>query len=135
MDAFWITLLSIAAGAIGYLIATFWVRPILRYKDLKYQVASDLVFYANAIRLQKQDGTLRTDTLARVDANRRHAADLTAIDLDLPKWYHWWLKTHDENPGPAASALTGLSNEFDPKTATELIAEVKRCLRMSLHRP
>jgi hypothetical protein len=62
MEQFWITLLSIVAGAGGYLIATFWVRPILRYKDLKYQIASDLVFFANAIELQKLDGSLREDT-------------------------------------------------------------------------
>lgn len=75
MDQFWITLLCIMAGAMGYLIATFWVRPILRYREMKSQVASDLVFFANAIELQKLDGSFREDTLLRKDANRRCAAD------------------------------------------------------------
>jgi hypothetical protein len=135
MDQFWITLLSIAAGAAGYLIATFWVRPILRYKDIKYQVASDLVFFANAIELHKLDGSLREDTLKRQDVNRQRASDLAAIYDYLPTWYRCWLQKSKEDPKRACSELIGLSNESDVKEAKQRIQNIKACLRISLERP
>ena len=132
MEQFWITLLSIVAGAGGYVIVTFWVRPILRYKDIKYQIASDLIFFANSIELQKLDGSLREDTLARKDANRRRAADLAAIYGDLPCWYRRWLQRRKEHPKHASSELIGLSNESDREEARARIENVKERLRMSL---
>ena len=135
MEQFWITLLSITAGAAGYLIVTFWVRPILRYRDIKYQIASDLVFFANAIQLQKLDGSLREDTLARQDANRHRAADLKAIYSYLPAWYRCLLKQRNEDPLEASSELIGLANESDPKEAKERIKSVKKYLRIPLDRP
>jgi hypothetical protein len=135
MEQIWITLLSIVAGAGGYLIATFWVRPILRYKDLKYEIASDLVFFANAIELQKLDGSLREDTLTRKDANRRRASDLAAIYDYLPAGYRRWLQKHKEDPKRASSELIGLSNELDVKEAKRRIQSIKACLRISLERP
>lgn len=134
MDQFLITLLSVIAGAIGYLIVTFWVRPILRYRDIKYQVASDLVFYANAIELTRGDGSLREDTLARREANRSHAADLAAINGYLPFWYRWWLRKN-EDPEIASSQLMDLSNESNPEEAKERIKNVKKYLRIHLKRP
>jgi hypothetical protein len=129
MDQFWITLLSIMAGAMGYLIATFWVRPILRYGEIKSQVASDLVFFANAIELQKLDGSFREDTLLRKDANRRCAADLKAIYFELPRWYRLWLKRRSENSGEASSELIGLSNSSSRDEAKDYIQKVKEHLR------
>ena len=135
MNHFWSTLLSIMAGAMGYLIATFWVRPILRYRDIKSQVASDLVFFANAIELQKLDGSCREDTLQRKDANRRCAADLKAIYFELPGWYRLLLKWRSENPGEASSELIGLSNSSSRDEAKDCIQKVKGYLRLPLERP
>jgi hypothetical protein len=130
-DQFWITLLSIAAGAIGYLIATFWVGPILRYRNIRNKVAADLIFFANAIQLQKLDGTAREDTLARKDANRRRVADLVAINNDLPPWYRWWLVRRNEDPKRASPELIGLSNESDPRKARVRVEKVKKYLGIS----
>src|SRR6266480_1132334 len=110
MEQFLITLLSIGAAAVGYLIVTFWVRPILRYRETKYRVAADLVFFANAMELQKQDGTLREDTLRRKDSNRRCASELKTIYSDLPFWYRFLLERLKENPIEASADLIGLSN-------------------------
>jgi hypothetical protein len=110
LKEFWVTLLSIAAGAVGYIVVTFWVQPILRYRDIKYQVAADLVFFANALELQKQNGKLRNDTLARQDNNRRCAAELKAICPQLPFWYRCKLRLKKENPTEGWKDLIGLSN-------------------------
>ena len=48
MCEIWITLIGITAGAVGFLVATFWFQPILRYRDLKAQILSDLIFFARA---------------------------------------------------------------------------------------
>lgn len=130
MQQVWITIFGIAAGGVGYLIATFWMRPILRYRDIKYQVASDLVFYANAIEMQKQDGSFREDTLQRKERNRRHAADLAAIYSDLPAWYQYYLLKKNENPQEASRDLIGLSNSSELEDAKEYIVNIKKHLRL-----
>lgn len=135
MQQVWITIFGIAAGGVGYLIATFWMRPILRYRDIKYQVASDLVFYANAIELQKQDGSFREDTLQRKERNRRHAADLVAIYSDLPAWYQRCLLKRNENPQEASKDLIGLSNSSEQEDAKKYIVNIKKHLRLSIERP
>ena len=128
MEAFLITLLSVGAGALGYLVVTFWVQPILRYRELKYRVTADLVFFANAMELQKQDGTLREDTLERKDSNRRCASELKAIYSDLPLSYRLLLKTRKESPVEASKDLIGLSNS----SSWEDGLEYERGLRKNL---
>lgn len=132
MEQFWITLLSIGAGAIGYMIVTFWVQPILRYREIKYRVAADLVFFANAIDLQKQNGSLREDTLQRKDSNRRCAAELKAIYSDLPFWYRLLLRKQKENPIEASKDLIGLSNSSSWGDAEDYINGVMKNLRLSV---
>lgn len=128
MEQFLITLLSIAAGAAGYLIITFWVQPILRYRDIKYRVAADLVFFANAIELQKHDGALREDTQQRKDSNRRCASELKAIYSDLPYWYCLLLKKRKENPIEASKDLIGLSNSSNWRDAEPFEKGVRKNL-------
>ena len=127
---FWITLLSIAAGALGYLIITFCVQPILRYRDIKSRVAADLVYFANALDLQKQNGELRNDTLDRKDKNRRCAAELKAIYPELPFWYRWWLQLKKENPLDGWKDLIGLSNSSTRDEAQAFIKDVKKNLHI-----
>lgn len=134
MEQFWISLLSIAAGAFGYLIATFWVRPILRYRNIRSSVIEDLVFFANAVELQKLDGSLRDDALARKDANRRRAAELGAVLSELPSWYRCLLRVRTENPGAASSELIGLSNSSNRREAKEYVARIERHLRLPRER-
>jgi hypothetical protein len=135
MEQFWITLLIIAAGGAGYLMVTFWVRPILRYRDIKYEVFADLVFFANALDLQRLDGTLREDTLQRKEKNRRHAAQLAAIYSDLPYWYKCWLRKKKEDPQEASKELVGLSNSSTWRDAEGFIKGVKEHLRLRLRLP
>jgi hypothetical protein len=42
-------LIGIAAGAFGYWFTTFWMQPILRYRDLRNQVLMDFIYYAQVI--------------------------------------------------------------------------------------
>lgn len=130
MEQFLITLLSIGAGALGYLIVTFWVQPILRYREIKYRVAADLVFFANAIELQKLDGTLREDTLERKDSNRRCASELKAIYSELPFWYRLLLKKREENPIEASKELIGFSNSSNRADGLEFAKGIRKNLKI-----
>lgn len=125
-------LLSIAAGALGYLVVTFWVQPILKYRDIKYRVAADLVFFANALDLQKLDGNFREDTLKRKENNRRCASELAAIYSDLPLWYRSLLSCQNENPKEASKDLIGLSNSSEWRDAEDFIKNVKKNLKLSV---
>lgn len=130
MSQFWVALFGIVAGASGYLAITFWFQPILRYRDLKYQVASDLVFYANAIELQKLDGSIRPDTLERKECNRRLAAALISIYSQLPFPYQRWLVYLKEDPQKASWELIRLSNTDTREEANDCISHVKTALRL-----
>jgi hypothetical protein len=123
-------IVSVVAGAAGYLMVTFWFQPILRYRDIKYRVAADLVFFGNAIELQKENGKLRNDTLERKDSNRRYAADLKAIYPTLPFWYQCWLQMKKENPVECWKNLTHLSNSSELDEAKDLMKIIKLNLRL-----
>jgi hypothetical protein len=78
------------------------------------------------------DGSLRDDTSARTDANRRRASDLAAIYDDLPRWYRYWLQRRNEDPRRASSELIGLSNESNVQEVKRRIQSIKACLKISL---
>ena len=40
---------GIVAGAVGYWVTTFWMKPILRYRELRSKVLSDLIYFAQVI--------------------------------------------------------------------------------------
>ncbi len=123
------TLIGLIAGAIGYLIATFWVRPILRYKEIRSQVISDLVFYANAIK-KGPDGSMRERVWERVVANRRHSADLAAIYGELPSLYIQYLKRKGVYIDRAVEALMALSNTYEWKDANVLVKNIHEYLQI-----
>ena len=130
MEQFWITVLSIGAGASGYLITTFWVRPILRYGDIKNQIASNLILYANALDVKDSSGNVDQRALERKAKNREDAAQLEAICRNLPWWYKTVKKKLSENPESAVRALISLSNSSDSRTAVPFEDEVRKHLKI-----
>jgi hypothetical protein len=130
MREFLVVVISIASGGLGYLFATFWIRPILRYLNVKHQVLSDLIFYASAINADGMNENIRTRMLNRIEANKRCSADLTACYIDLPFWYIWFLKKHKESPEAVATQLMGLSNTSDYESAHKQIDKIKEHLRI-----
>ncbi len=121
-------IIGLIAGAAGYLVATFWMRPILRYLDLKQQVCSDLIFFANVVNAEGLNDEMKERMWKRVEANRRHSADLTACLLVLPSWYKCWLEYRGHNPEKAANDLMGLSNTFEDNKADRRIERIKTAL-------
>jgi hypothetical protein len=130
-----VTLLTVGLGAAGYLMVAFWFQPILRYRKIKYDVAADLIYYANALDLFKDTGEMRPDTQQRKDANRKNAAALESIYLLLPSWYRGLLKRCGENPLAASGDLIGLANSSKRDDAVGYIQGVKTHLKIPFERP
>ena len=130
MQEYVTTLLTIVFGAVGYLLVTFWFQPILRYRDIKYKIASDLVYYANTLDLLDSQGLPRPRMQERMDMNRKRSAELEAVYKYLPRLYRWWLKKFHEDPQEARRELIGLSNEMDGREAMQRMQDVRRYLRL-----
>lgn len=105
-----ILLCSLIAGGCGYLVVTFWMNPILRYLQLRHEVTSDLIFFANVITTDDLCDELKERHNTRRRQNRKHAAEMAACYYRLPHWYKWLLERREEKPLIASSSLIGLSN-------------------------
>ena len=70
--------LGILGGGASYLVINFWMNPLLRYLDIKHQVTSDLVFYANVIDARGLNEEMQNKRRERQDQNRKHAAEIRA---------------------------------------------------------
>lgn len=102
---------SLIAGGLGYLIVTFWMNPIVRYLQIRHEVTSDLIFYANVMH----EGLLGDELKKRADkrrvSNRKHASEIAACYYRLPWWYKKvFLKKRNADPLMASKNLIGLSN-------------------------
>jgi len=127
------SVVGVATGAAGYFFTTFWMKPVLRYGELRQQVLSDLVFFANAIRSDGLGAEMKQRVLDREVSNRRTSADLIACYLVIPFWYRWYLKLRCHNPIEAAHELIGLSNSREFTNADRHIAAIRSKLGLPDH--
>lgn len=125
-----IALIGFLTGAAGYLVVTFWMAPLLRYIQLRYEVTADLVFYANTFHEESSGDILLQRADKRRELNRRHAAEFAACYYQLPWFYKTWLKLSGENPVGAAKELIGLSNS-NPSTYEAHLDHLKSHLRLT----
>ena len=128
-------LIGTMAGMAGYWITTFWMKPILFYRDLKTKVFADLIFYAQVINADGLNDRMKKMFEERVFANRRSAADLAACLLELPAWYRWYLRVRGQRPEAAVTDLIGYSNTTEYKAADDRIERIKRSLGLNSELP
>lgn len=121
-------LVGVASGAAGYWISTFWMKPILQYKELRGRVFADSIFYAQVVNVQGLNERMQKLYEERVFANRRSSADLAACIIDLPAWYKWWLRRRGHALKRAASHLIGYSNTSDYEQAAKVMRAIKKSL-------
>lgn len=121
-------LLGIVAGGVGYWITTFWMKPILQYRELRLKVFADFIFYAQVVNAEGLNDRMKDLYEDRIVSNRRNSADLAACLIELPGWYRWWLHRKGHAPERAASYLIGYSNTTEYQAA----AKVMRAIKMSL---
>lgn len=131
MEDFLVLFSSISAGAIGYLTAIFWFQPILKYREIKGQIISDLLFYDNAISSKGLNEDMVQRVLDRSVSNRERAADLTTSYINFPCLYKKWLLFWKEYPDKATFELIGLSNTEDFDEARRYIKQIQILLRIN----
>jgi len=122
---------GIMAGGISYHVISFWMNPLLRYLDIKHQVTSDLVFYANVIDASGLNEVMQERRRERQDQNRKHAAEKRASYYRLPRWYRFYLrKFTTEDPVCASRMLIGLSNSGEVVDGEKFMPKLSKCLRI-----
>lgn len=130
MIEFYVSLIGITAGATGYLISTFLFQPILRYREIRSQIISDLVFYRNAIDSSKLDEIMKKRMEDRISSNLRHSADLVAILVELPRLYKYYITKRGINIQGAISELRILSSTFEYESAAKRIENIQKHLKI-----
>jgi hypothetical protein len=121
-------LLGMVAGTVGYWFTTFWMKPILRYRELRTAIFADLIFYAQVVNADGLSERLQKLFEARLLANRRHSAELAACLLELPIWYKWWLSLMGHVPESAVTQLIGYSNTTEYDVAAKRVEAIKVAL-------
>lgn len=121
-------IVGLLSGAVGYLLVTFWFQPILRFRDVRSQIASDLIFFANVINADGLNDAMKERLQQRVEADRRHSADLAAICNELPPLYRKYLRMRGIEPDRAFPDLMGLSNTRDWDAASKRVERIRRFL-------
>lgn len=121
-------LIGVITGTVGYWFTTFWMKPILQYRELRSKALIDLIFYAQVINADGLNEKMKKLYEDRVVANRWLSAELTACLLELPFWYKWWLQLRGHLPERAASDLIGFSNTTEYEAASKRIERIKVAL-------
>lgn len=127
-EKLWVVLLGIVAGAVGYWVTTFWMRPILRYRELRISVFADFIFYAQVVNADRLNDRMKALYEERITSNRRHSADLAACLTELPFWYKWWLRRKGQAPERAARHLIGFSNTTEYDAAEKVMKAIQKSL-------
>lgn len=121
-------IIGLATGGLSYWISTFWMKPILHYRELRNQVLIDLIFYAQVVNAEGLNEQMQKLFNERIQSNRRLSAELTACALELPALYRWWLLRKGHMPERAAIDLLGFSNTYDYDAAAKRVEQIKAAL-------
>ena len=114
-----ITTLSFIAGASGYILFYFILRPVVKYRMLKQRIKKTL-----AAHEADTPGSQQSSDLLKL------ASDLTTIHNQFPVWYGLLLEKNNEEPLTAASHLSTLANIKNNDHAGQRIEKIKQALRM-----
>jgi hypothetical protein len=123
-------LVGMIGGTVGYWFTTFWMKPILQYRELRSKILIDLIYYAQVINPTDLGERLKKLHEERIVSNRKCAAELNACIMELPFWYKWWLRFRGHQPARAASELIGFSNTYDYDAAAKRTDRLKSWLKI-----
>ena len=121
-------LIGVVTGTLGYWFTTFWMKPILNYREIRSKVLIDLIFYAQVVNADGLNERMQKLYEERIVSNRRLSAELTACFCDLPFWYKWWLRLRGHMPERAATDLIGFSNTTEYDLAAKRVERIKTAL-------
>ena len=125
--------ISVVIAVASWLSLNFWMKPVIRYLELKREIKSDLVTYGNVMDPPFISNEYLTNRRReRQDRNRHHAGELRAVKHELPFWFRWFLKLVKEKPAKASTALVGMSNANEVVDIENFLTMLKSALRLPL---
>jgi hypothetical protein len=108
-------IVGLLAGAIGWWITNFFLRPVQRIEELRQRAHEELIFYAN---IGKGSPDVDRDT-ARL-ALRRVAAGLMASAESASRVIRWWIGRQGWNLPEAGKHLLATANTLDQEVQPNL---------------
>ena len=123
--------ISFAVGSFLYIIGYFFIYPVYRYRKVKNQAISDLLFYRTAISTDDPDAETRNELERKLTLFKKHALDLgECFETILPNWYKLVLQNKNESPVDASKNLLALYNTSNVNHATARINMIKLNLKL-----
>lgn len=128
-----------AAGALGYIIARMWIKPIFLYNITKRRIEHELGRYLAATNVLDEPDTIQEEEPPHREilrCARQHAMTLvTCYSGDIPYWYRLLLESRGESPTEASGMLTNLSKIRDREQIQNRIDRVRIKLGLKLAVP
>ena len=123
---------SFVAGVIGYIIARFWIRPIVRYTMTKRKIRRDLSNHLAIIEMKEHtNGSAKSakSSAAVLQKAKKNIMSLASCySEEIPYWYRLLLDSRGESPVEASGLLTNLSKIKDNRQVKDRIAQAQRKL-------
>ena len=126
-----VAIISFVAGAFGYIIIQFWIRPISGYRKIKNKVALTIKYYSKSKDNDFIDKKIKSQMKEWNKANRQSSVELSAsYNENLPNWYKMLLDSRGESPIDASKHLMILSNTNNYDHMEKHIEEIKNYLKI-----
>ena len=106
-------------GAIGWLLASFFVKPLLHFSKLRAEVHEELIFSDNVSSHDRESEPARY--LATVNALRRLGAKIEGIDVSAVGPFRIFLRRWRYDLRRARTALLALSNSLAERDGSRAI--------------
>ena len=119
-------LIGLSSGAFGYWFTTFFVQPILRYRDIRSKILKDFIYFAQVVNADGLNNRMKNLHERKILVNRDSSARLSAAVLELPNCYKLYLKFCKLDPSTAAKQLIGYSNTTDYDQAHKLANAIRK---------
>lgn len=123
-------LIGIVAGAFGYWFSTFSVQPILRFREIRYRIHSEFIYYAQVVNAKNLNEEMQEFHRERIRANRKSSSQLSAAYIELPFWFRCYVNIMGLRPRDAVRHLIGFSNTTDYQEAHKLEIAIKKALNL-----
>ena len=126
-----VAIISFVAGAFGYIIIQFWIRPISGYQKIKNKVTLTIKYYSKSKDNDFIDKKIKSQMKKWNKANRQSSVELSAsYNENLPNWYKMLLDSRGESPIDASKHLMILSNTSNYDHMEKHIEEIKNYLKI-----
>jgi len=129
---YFVAIISFVAGAFGYIIIQFWIRPISGYRKIKNKVELTLKYYSKSKDNDFIDKKIKSQMKKWNKENKQSSVELSAsYNENLPNWYKMFLDSRGESPIDASKHLMILSNTSNYDHMEKHIEEIKNYLKIN----